>query len=250
VEVSDRIDDAPKVVERIIPEQVNAILEAHDRQRQYAHGECESEEENRREDALHAASLFFRSAGRAEFGYPDGQRYYSVALGGATPLVEVFVLDSNTLANEQAKLRERADTPQLSWLDAALDNSEAVWKIITMHHPMYGPTGDRFLWSGHQADIDLRRQLGPLLEGRVDAVFQGHNHLYARSLPQHGIRYFVAGGGGSKPYKFKPDSMTVSRADRGELNHSVYVRATEEMFEYCVIDADGQTRDGGWFGKG
>ena len=188
--------------------------------------------------------------GRAEFGYPDGQRYYSITLGGTARLVEVFVLDSNTLANDQSKLEGRTDSPQLSWLDAALDSSDAVWKVVTMHHPMYGPTADRFLWAGHEADGDLRRQLEPLFEGRVDVVFQGHSHLYARALPQRGIRYFVAGGGGAKPYRFKPDPTTASRDDRGKFNHFVYVRASTEAFEYCVKDIEGETRDGGWFSKG
>ncbi len=186
--------------------------------------------------------------GTAEFGYPEGQRYYSVVLGAS--LVEVFVLDSNTLASDQTVLDSGADDAQLSWLGQALDASTAVWKVVTMHHTMHTPKGDGFLWVGHRPELDLRAQLEPILDGRVDVVFQGHNHLYARMLPQRGIRYFVSGAGGQKPYKFKPDAVTVARDDKGRFNHFVYARVTSGYFEYCTIDSDGAIRDGGRFAKG
>jgi len=184
----------------------------------------------------------------AEFGYPQGQRYYSVVLGDS--LAEVFVLDSNTLASDQTILDSGVDDAQLDWLGQALDESTAVWKLVTMHHTMHTPVGDGFLWKGHGPELALRAQLEPILAGRVDVVFQGHNHLYARMLPQRGIRYFVAGAGGKKPYKFTPDAMTVARADKGRFNHFVYTRITAGYFEYCTIDSDGAIRDGGRFAKG
>ena len=186
--------------------------------------------------------------GTAEFGYPQGQRYYSVVLGDS--LVEVFVLDSNTVASDQTVLESGVDSAQLNWLGQVLDESTAVWRVVTLHHTMYTPSGDGFLWKGHGPALDLRAQLGPILAGRVDVVFQGHNHLYARMLPQRGIRYFVAGAGGQKPYKFKPDAMTVARDDKGQFNHFVYTRVTERYLEYCTIDSDGAIRDGGRFAKG
>ncbi len=186
--------------------------------------------------------------GTAEFGYPRGQRYYSIVLGAA--LVEVFVLDSNTLASDQTMLASGVDSAQLNWLGEALDASTAVWKVVTLHHTLHTPRADRFMWKGHESELDLRAQLEPILAGRVDVVFQGHNHLYARMLPQRGIRYFVSGAGGKKPYKFKPDAMTVARDDKGRFNHFVYTRVTADYFEYCTIDSDGAIRDGGRFAKG
>ena len=93
-----------------------------------------------------------------EFGYRDGFRYYSIELPGEspdrrrdrsgdqdrprsrqTPLVEVFVLDSNTLGRTQTKLEHGSDEPQLRWLAEALERSGARWKVVAMHHPMYTP---------------------------------------------------------------------------------------------------------------
>ncbi len=185
---------------------------------------------------------------RPEFGYPNGYRYYSVTSGGTPPLTEVFVLDSNTLSADG--VTDGSDGPQLDWLRNALSRSTAVWKIVAMHHPIYSPRSDRFLWAGRDAEDDLRALLEPILADRVDVVFQGHNHMYARLEPQNGVRYFVSGAGGQKPYKFQPDAMTIPRSDRGQFNHFVAVRATDEVFEYCVIDDSGATRDGGWFRAG
>lgn len=185
---------------------------------------------------------------RPEFGYPNGDRYYSIASGGATPLTEVFVLDSNTLIADG--VTDGSDDPQLDWLRSALARSTAVWKVVAMHHTIYSPTTDRFLWASRDTDEELRALLEPIFVDRVDVVFQGHNHMYARLEPQNGVRYFVSGAGGQKPYKFRPDSITIARSDRGQFNHLVVVRATEEVFEYCVIDDAGTTRDSGSFGAG
>lgn len=185
---------------------------------------------------------------RPEFGYPDGDRYYSITSGGTPPLAEVFVLDTNTLSG--GGVTDGSDDAQLDWLRNALSGSTAVWKIVAMHHPIYSPRSDRFLWVSRGAEDELLALLEPILADRVDVVFQGHNHMYARLEPQNGVRYFVSGAGGRKPYRFHPDPMTIARSDRGKFNHLVVVRVTDQVFEYCVIDDSGATRDGGWFRHG
>ena len=134
------------------------------------------------------------------FGYVDGKRYYSVSSGGSNPLMEVFVLDSNTLRTSQSKFKGE-DTPQLAWLEGALGRSTAAWKIVTMHHPIHSPPGERsFFWfcrKGHDPELELREDIEAMLSSSgVDAVFQGHNHFFARMVPQKGVRYFVAGAAG------------------------------------------------------
>lgn len=192
-----------------------------------------------------------------EFGYSDGGRYYSVVSDGDPPLVEVFVLDSNTLIPEGGlgdgggAEGGGSDEAQLEWLRTALDESRATWKILTMHHPIHSPKGQRALGLGHEAEVGLRERLEEIIVGKIDVVFQGHNHLYARMHPRRGVRYFVSGGGGKKPYRFVPDEDTVARPqDRGKLSHFVFAEITRDRFQYCVLDEKGVARDGGWFGKG
>lgn len=206
-----------------------------------------------------------------EFGYLDGFRYYSIEIPGelpgwgrngggrhdrpqseAPPLVEVFVLDSNTLGRTHNKLTFGSDEPQVRWLSEALQRSSAHWKVVAMHHSMYTPTRCRwYRFACRGEDWALQAELEPIFrEHGVDVVFQAHQHLYARLRPQHGIRYFVTGAGGRKADSFREDERTAPREDRGSFNHFVYVRATEDQFGYCVIDANGDLRDGGSFGRG
>lgn len=185
------------------------------------------------------------------FGYRASRRYYSVTSEAAEkPLLEVFVLDTNTLAVGGSKT-DGNDPAQLEWLDRALALSQARWKIAIMHHPPHSPSA----WgavigvgSGHEREAALAAQLEPILQRHhVDAVFAGHNHFYARMKPQGGIRYFVAGGGGRTPYGFTWAPGYV--ASGGGFLHHVYVRLTDDRLEYYVIDRRGISRDAGWFGK-
>jgi 3',5'-cyclic AMP phosphodiesterase CpdA len=112
------------------------------------------------------------------FGKPG--TYYRVRHGP----VDVFVLDSSTPAATGEKAAE-----QLAWLDGALADSAAPWKVALLHHPPYS--------SGkHGSDLDVRAALEPrFVDGGIDVVFTGHDHHYERTLPQDGVTYFVSGGG-------------------------------------------------------
>ena len=194
----------------------------------------------------------------AAFGYRDRRRYYSI-VSDPRPLVEVFVLDSNTLGISDTKLWPSGDDwAQVAWLDTALASSRARWKVVTLHHPPHSPQAEgrvfkvrnwEWKFGGRMRESRLDNQLAPMLQKRgVDVVFAGHNHFYARMVPQGGIRYFVTGGGGRPPYRFEPGPGYVAAG--GAFNHFVYVRATETAFEYYVIDDQGRSRDAGWFAKG
>ena len=196
----------------------------------------------------------------ANFGYRDRRRYYSfLSDPGPAPLVEVFLLDSNTLGIADTKLWPAGnDWAQVIWLDAALAASKARWKVVAMHHPPHSPQAARHVFTfrnwewtfgGRMRETRLANQLEPILRKHaVDVVFAGHNHFYARMTPQDGIRYFVSGGGGRPAYGFEPSPGYV--ATGGAFNHFVYVRVTGSAFEYYVIDDQGRSRDAGWFAKG
>jgi hypothetical protein len=93
---------------------------------------------------------------------------------------------------------------------------------------------------GRAREWQLDQQIGPILRRRgVDAVFAGHNHFYARLVPQDGIRYFVSGGGGRETYPFADAPGYV--ASGGDFHHFIYVRITETSFEYYAVDASGRS---------
>jgi 3',5'-cyclic AMP phosphodiesterase CpdA len=133
---------------------------------------------------LQAGVTFFASLGNhdatAERDYAPfnmgGARYYRFRRAN----VEFFALDSNYM-----------DPAQLAWIEAALRTSDAPWKIAFFHHPLYS-SGSR-----HGSEHDLRVVLEPLfIRYGVQAVFSGHDHVYERVKPQHGVSYFVCGSSG------------------------------------------------------
>jgi 3',5'-cyclic AMP phosphodiesterase CpdA len=173
------------------------------------------------------------------------------------PLAEVFVLDSNTLRTSQSKLSPlQSDKAQLEWLEQALAASPARWKMVMMHHPIHSPAVPlKYFFfvvpvqEGHARELQLEQQIGPMLKKYgVDAVLSGHNHFYARMGPQDGIRYFVSGGGGNTVYNFQDKPGYVAAG--GGFYHFLYVRITQERFEYYCVDRDGKSRDAGWWAKG
>jgi hypothetical protein len=191
--------------------------------------------------------------GHAPFGYTAQHRYYSVVSDpGPAPLLEVFLLDSNTLAGTQVKNPLRPDRVQVEWLDRALGASRARWKLLAMHHPPHSPVaknGFMGFGDGRVPEVALKNLLEPILARHsVDAVLAAHNHFYARMVPQAGVRYFVSGGGGRRVYGFQPAPGYL--ATGGGFLHLLYVRLTRDRFEYFAVDSRGRSRDAGWFGKG
>jgi predicted MPP superfamily phosphohydrolase len=106
----------------------------------------------------------------------DGQRYYTFTKGA----VRFIALDSNLM-----------DPPQVTWLTEQLRAATEPWKLVFFHHPLYSSAGY------HGSDDALRATLEPLfIQYGVNAVLSGHDHVYERLRPQHGIYYFVEGSGG------------------------------------------------------
>ena len=106
----------------------------------------------------------------------NGERYYSFTKGPA----EFFVLDSSYMTPQQTR-----------WLEKALSDSNAKWKIAYMHHPIYS-SGKR-----HGSDVQLRAFIEPLfIKYGVSVALAGHEHFYERMRPQKGVAYFTAGSAG------------------------------------------------------
>jgi hypothetical protein len=159
-----------------------------------------------------------------------GHRYYSFektgGLAAGRPRARFLALDTN-----------RLDAAQRSWLARELASGRADWTICFFHHPVYS--------AGRYATWWLRRQLEPLLvRGGVDAVFSGHDHLYARLEPQNGVQYFVSGGGSSvRAADFRPGGIAVRGYD-ADL-HFVLVEITRDALHFQAVSRTGQTVDAG-----
>jgi 3',5'-cyclic AMP phosphodiesterase CpdA len=87
-------------------------------------------------------------------------------------------LDSNAL-----------DADQVTWLERTLAASDARWKVVALHHPLYS--------AGYQgSNAEVRRVLEPIfVANHVQLVLSGHDHDYQRSKVINGVTYVVSGAG-------------------------------------------------------
>ncbi len=111
-----------------------------------------------------------------------------------TPLLEIFVIDSETFQINDGEA-----------LTSALDNSSAHWKILAMHHPLYS--------NGSHGDTQgLKNLLLPIVCQKVDLILSGHDHLFSHlSDPNDGCDFhqIVAGTGGKDLYSAQSDSRAL-----------------------------------------
>jgi len=119
--------------------------------------------------------------GEPQLAYPPfgmKGRWYTLRRGP----VAIFLIDTNVNAPWQH---------QLPWLRRELAASDAPWKVVVGHHPLYS--------SGFYGnDRTAIARLAPLFSRhRVQLYINGHDHNYERSKPIKGTTYLTVGGGGA-----------------------------------------------------
>src|SRR6266487_4062148 len=150
------------------------------------------------------------------------KRYYNFKNGN----VEFFALDSTYM-----------DPTQLNWIKQKLRDSNAAWKICYFHHPLYS-NGKH-----HGADVDLRSLIAPLFEKYgVNAVFSGHEHIYERLNPVHGIYYFILGTCGQLMTHDLRKSEAVEAAFDSDRSFMIVEIAGDKLY-FQTISRSGQTID-------
>jgi predicted phosphodiesterase len=162
-----------------------------------------------------------------------GERYYSFAppedpLTRVATRVEFFALDSTNL-----------DEGQLAWLDERLGRSDAEWKVVFMHHPLY--TSGRY----RHASRAHRWALEPiLLRHGVHIVLAGHEHIYQRSELQNGVLYFVSGGAGSLRQGDGVAAPYIARSFDDDY-HFMLMEIEDDEMHFQAIARSGDTIDAG-----
>lgn len=123
--------------------------------------------------------------------------YFTVeqAVDDTTRALLVF-LDTTPLADPEREylypMSEQWDrSDQLRWLDSTLAASDAAWKLVFGHHPVYVAS------SRYEDNPYLISDLVPILERHgVQAYIAGHDHNLQHLLPEgSAIHYFVSGAG-------------------------------------------------------
>jgi 3',5'-cyclic AMP phosphodiesterase CpdA len=161
-----------------------------------------------------------------------GHRYYTFERKKGVPLlgdaIRFFALDSTNL-----------DSDQIAWFDREISGSNADWKIVLLHHPLY--SSGRYSWSS----VLIRRTLEPIMvKNGVDIVLSGHEHLYERMVPQNGIVYFTSGAAGSvRAGDLRSSAITAKGYDR-DLSF-LLTQISGETLYFQAVNRVGETLDSG-----
>jgi acid phosphatase type 7 len=134
------------------------------------------------------------------------------------------------------------------WLREVMHAAGDKWKFVAFHHPPY--TGGKYA-----PNLGIQRTLAPVFdEERVDVVFNGHDHMYQRTLPLRagqvvapgqGVVYIVTAAGGAELYEPKPaDQRPPYITFLDHLHHSfTAVKLDGQELELRQIGTAGETLD-------
>lgn len=125
--------------------------------------------------------------------------------------VQFFALDTNHNADWKA---------QLAWLEQELSRSDAPWKVVFGHHPIYS--------SGiYGSNQDFIKTLTPLFQKYgVQVYINGHEHNYERTRSINGTTYLICGGGaGIRPV----DRSSWTEHSASKLSFAAYQVYSDRM---------------------
>lgn len=144
----------------------------------------------------------------------EPERVYSMEYADT----QFVVLDSN-LPPEQ----------QTAWLDETLGASDATWKFVVYHHPLYSTKPD------DRGQPELKAAWAPVFEKHgVDLVLQGDDHAYLRTFPMKGDQVV------DSPAEGPIYLHAVAGTKMYEQSDAPYIaRRFTDTSTYQVIDIDG-----------
>jgi hypothetical protein len=131
----------------------------------------------------------------------------------------------------------RDTAAQAVWLEELLEEPKpegVLWRVVVFHHPPYssGP---------HPAEAPVMENFVPLLEtGKVDLVFNGHNHYYERSVV-NGLNYVTVGAGGAPIYQ--PTVDNPHQAAQASVLSFAEVQVSPASLHLRAYDTEGNLLD-------
>jgi hypothetical protein len=181
---------------------------------------------------LESGVMFYASLGNHDD--PAGRYYKAFNMGGeryyafSKKNVRFLALDSNLM-----------DAKQLAWIEDTLKQSQDAWKICYFHHPLYSNAGR------HGSEVELRVILEPIfVKYGVNVVLSGHDHVYERLKPQHGITYFVDGSSGQlRKGDLRQSENTAAAFDQDQTFMLIEIALDEMSFE--AVSRTGRIVDSG-----
>ncbi|MEG1586241.1 MAG: metallophosphoesterase [Bacteroidales bacterium] len=146
-----------------------------------------------------------------------------------TPLIDKYQKDTDTYPDAVQQDMEK----QLAWIADCLKNSDAKWKIVMGHHPVYADTK-----KSDKERLDMQKRVKPLLDQyQVDAYICGHIHSFQHIRPEDSsVDYFVNSSGSlSRDVK----EIAGTRFCSGDAGFTL-VSMEDNKITYYMINGDGK----------
>ncbi|MBN3939133.1 metallophosphoesterase [Nostoc sp. NMS9] len=155
-------------------------------------------------------------------GFNMKGRYYTFRRG----TVQFFALDTNSNADWKN---------QLPWLEKELSLSNAPWKVVFGHHPIYS--------SGqYGSNPDFIKTFTPLFQKYgVQLYINGHEHNYERTRAIDGTTYLICGAGAGNRPVGRSEWTGYSTSDLSFASYEVY----KDRIEISAIATDNRVFDKG-----
>ncbi|MBW4585802.1 metallophosphoesterase [Aetokthonos hydrillicola Thurmond2011] len=149
-------------------------------------------------------------------------RYYTFSQGQ----VQFFALDTNGNADWKN---------QLVWLEQELSRSNALWKVVFGHHPVYA--------SGiYGSNPSFIKTFTPLFtKYKVQLYINGHEHHYERTRSINGTTYLITGGGAATRPVRRSEWTEYSASKLSFASYEVY----KDRIETSAIGTDNRVFDKG-----
>lgn len=114
---------------------------------------------------------------------------------------------------------------QARWLQQVLENNPNRWTVVFFHYPIFSSAQGR-------DNPELRARWKPILDRyRVDLVLSGHDHTYARSVPQEGGTVYINSVTGPKMYRLNQQPWMRRWAQDTQFYHIVHMQNDTLRFE-------------------
>jgi tartrate-resistant acid phosphatase type 5 len=156
-------------------------------------------------------------------------RYYSTSerLGDGSS-ADFFFLDTTTIVENMWGFAN--DDAQLAWLEQALAESRAGWKIVVGHHSVF--SGGK-----HGSDAVLIKYVKPLFERfGVSAYLNGHDHNLQHVVVDE-VHYLTCGAGAKSRPAARIDGTLFAASELGFLAASL----TPAALAIAFVDATGNS---------
>mmetsp|Transcript_15233 Transcript_15233/g.20014 ORF Transcript_15233/g.20014 Transcript_15233/m.20014 type:complete len:328 (+) Transcript_15233:2-985(+) len=160
-------------------------------------------------------------------------------LGKVEKTTEDLILDNyKTLGGSEGSIRRKVDYAQLRWLNQTLHASDADYKIVMGHFPVFSAS------KGEHGDTPrLVEHLHPILKyNKVDAYINGHDHIL-QHISKGGIQFFGSGAGARKHSKIQRDYNGLQGYNLDQYGFMVHQINKTAMTTTFIVNEDGKPKE-------